>query len=161
MSSWAEKCETSKKTSDDSGMLLTEYDADVVPVASAWLALDEGARIALVEAYHRRLGIDHPQLKLHATIHAVVENQVASGDADVLDAFVRLQADGLTRHEAVHAVGQAVVEQMVEVFKSKSTAGAPAVTPYGERVRQLTADGWRLSGDGAEDLLTAKGGDSD
>jgi hypothetical protein len=141
-------------------MRLREYDADAAPAASAWLALDEGARIALVEAYHRRVGIDHPQLKLHATIHTVVENQVASGDADVLDAFVRLQADGLTRHEAVHAVGQAVVEQMVEVLKSK-TVGGQAVTPYGERVRQLTADAWRQSGDLAEAPLVAKGGDTD
>ena len=142
-------------------MPLKEYDADVAPPASEWLSLDEAVRVALVEAYHRRLGIDHPQPKLHAAIHTVVENQAAAGDGDVLDAFERLQADGLTRHEAVHAVGQAVVEQMVEVFKSKTTPGAPVPTPYSERVRQLTADGWRQSSDRTEDLLAAKGGDSD
>jgi hypothetical protein len=142
-------------------MLLTEYDADVAPAAADWLALDEAERVQLAEAYHRRLGIDHPQLKLHATIHAVVENQVASREVEVLDAFARLQKEGLTRHEAVHAVGLVVVEHMVEVFKSKTGAGTSPVTPYGERVRQLTAEVWRRSGDRTDEQLTAPGSDPD
>ena len=142
-------------------MRLTEYDADVAAPASEWLALDEAERVLLVEAYHRRLGIDHPQLKLHATLHTVVENQVAAREAHVLEAFARLQREGLTRHEAVHAIGLAVVEQMVEVFKSRTVAGSPPVMPYGERVRQLTAEVWRRSGDRAEEQLTAPGSDTD
>jgi len=142
-------------------MRLTEYDADVAPPPADWLAVDEAERVLLVEAYHRRLGIDHPQLKLHATLHTVVENQVAAREAHVLEAFARLQREGLTRHEVVHAIGLAVVEQMVEVFKAKTVAGSPPVMPYDERVRQLTAEVWRRSGDRAEELLRAPGSDSD
>ena len=74
-------------------MRLTEYDADVAPPPADWLAVDEAERVLLVEAYHRRLGINHPQLKLHATLHTVVENQVAAREADVLEAFARLQRE--------------------------------------------------------------------
>jgi hypothetical protein len=46
-----------------------------------------------------------PAADAHATIHVVVENQVALGEAVVIDALARLRADGLTRLDAVHAVG--------------------------------------------------------
>lgn len=62
---------------------MTTYDPDAGPVATEWLAIDEAERIALVESYHRRGRIRVPQLTPHATIHVVVENQIALGEAVV------------------------------------------------------------------------------
>ena len=140
---------------------MTKYDPDTTPPPADWLDLDEGERIILVEEYHRRHGITHPQLKLHSTIHTVVENQIALREPEVLEALDRLQADGLTRHDAIHALGQVVVEHMVETFKSKSSETAATVTPYAERVQRLTADDWRRSGDAVEDEVMPPVGDSD
>ena len=55
--------------------------------------------------YHRRAGIFPPNEQLHATFHVVVENQIALGDElPVRRAVDRLMAEGLDRHQAVHAV---------------------------------------------------------
>ena len=81
------------------------YEPEIAPSAAEWLAIDEAERISLVESYHRRYRTQLPQLTLHATIHVVVENQIALGEAVVIDSVARLRAEGLTRHDAVHAVG--------------------------------------------------------
>jgi len=86
------------------------YDPEVGPSSATWLRTDEGERIALVESSHRRRRIRVPRLRLHATIHVVVENQIALGEAAVIDALARLRTEGLTRHEAVHAVGMVLAE---------------------------------------------------
>ena len=78
------------------------YDPEIGTSSAEWLAIDEAERIALVESYHRRRHIRVPQSTLHATIHVVVENQIALGEAVVIDALARLRAEGLTRHDAMH-----------------------------------------------------------
>jgi hypothetical protein len=108
--------------------------------------MDEGKRIALVEAYHFAHGCDHPRPKLHAAIHTVVENQLALGEAAVVETFHRLQREGLTRHDAVHAIGSIVVDFMVEAFKSKVSGNTTPAERYLNRVRRLSADEWRRSG---------------
>jgi len=126
---------------------VTTYDPDVDPPAHAWLAMDEDERIAAVETYHRLHRIPSPQPRLHATIHTVVENQLAIGEQVVIDALGRLRSDGLTRHEAVHAIGMVVAEQIFDLLKTQSAPGPAVGASYLDRVRQLTADQWRESGD--------------
>jgi len=122
------------------------YDPDVEPSATEWLETDEAERIALVESYHRRRRIQVPQLTLHATIHAVVENQVALGEAEVVDALVRLRAEGLTRHDAVHAVGMVLAEHIYDLLKSMPAKTSDPNAPYLKRLRGLTAAEWLRSG---------------
>lgn len=122
------------------------YEPDVGPSAAEWLAIDEAARIALVESYHRRRRIRAPQLTLHATIHVVVENQIALGEAVVIDAVARLQEEGLTRHDAVHAVGMVLAEHIYELLKSPPVETSDPNAPYLDRLRRLTAAEWRRSG---------------
>ena len=81
------------------------YDPDTSTASIQWLELDESERIELVAAYHRRRKIRLPNAQLHAVIHVVVENQVALGEDVVVNALARLQAEGLNRHEALHAIG--------------------------------------------------------
>ena len=82
----------------------THYDPNKKPDASEWLAIDEHERIRLAQNYHvaSRIKLSNP--KLHALRHASVENQIAQGHGPSRRAMERLQKEGLTRHEAIHAV---------------------------------------------------------
>jgi hypothetical protein len=101
------------------------YDPEVGTSGDDWLAIDEAERIALVESYHRRRHIRVPQLTPHATIDVVVENQIALGEAVVIDALARLRAEGLTRHDAVHAIGTVLAGQIHELLKSSRDDTSP------------------------------------
>ena len=90
-------------------MALSSYDPNAAPDPQEWLALDEGERIMLCEDHHRSPSCDHPLApnpQLHAAIHNIVENQIALGDeTPVAENVDRLVRDGLSRHDAVHAIG--------------------------------------------------------
>ena len=59
------------------------YDPDNSIDQEAWVALDEGEREYLVEQYHRKKRIKVPNMRMHAMLHVVVENQIALGDSMV------------------------------------------------------------------------------
>lgn len=122
------------------------YDPEVGPSAAEWLAIDEAERIVLVESYHRRRRIRLPQLTVHATIHVVVENQIALGEVVVTDALARLRTEGLTRHDAVHAVGMVLAGQIYELLQSPPADTSDPNPPYFDRLRRLTAAEWLRSG---------------
>ena len=124
---------------------MTTYDPDKPPNASQWLAQDEGVRLMLVTNYHQGLDLPESRLRLHAAIHVVVENQIALGEEAVIDAMTRLQAEGLSRHDAVHAIGMVVSEHLFEILRTDSDDTVKKTTPYLDRLKQLTADAWRKS----------------
>ena len=100
---------------------MIKYDASRQPDPHQWLAASESERIEVVREYHRHLVEPHPDLpdpQLHASIHTIVENQVALGDeTPVLATVARLMADGLSRHEALHAVGFVLASHMADVAR--------------------------------------------
>src|SRR5438132_9770600 len=100
---------------------MDRYDPEVAPSAEAWLALDEAERIQLVEAYHRdaRAEIPRKARRLHASIHTVVENQLALNDEPVVRALARLRTEGLSRHDAVHAIGSVVAKWLYDLNKEQ------------------------------------------
>ena len=122
------------------------YDAEIGPQRDAWLATAEADRIELVESYHRRQRIQLPRPALHATIHVVVENQIGIGEDVVIEAMARLQREGLTRHESLHAVGNDLTEQLYGLMKGDVAPGSDSNSRYRERVKHLSADDWRKSG---------------
>jgi hypothetical protein len=61
-----------------------------------------------------------PNLKAHAAMHAIVENQIAVGYGPTKRAVVRLQAAGLSRHEALHAIGTVIVDFMFELSRQQT-----------------------------------------
>ena len=124
---------------------MTTYDPDKPPNASQWLAQDEGVRLMLVTNYHQGMDLPESRLRLHAAIHVVVENQIALGEEAVIDAMTRLQAEGLSRHDAVHAIGMVVSEHLFEILRTDSDDTVKKTTPYLDRLKQLTADAWRKS----------------
>ena len=122
---------------------IERYDPHHAPDPEAWLALDEGERTELVRQYHRRARVRLPNARLHATIHVVVENQVALGDEiPVRRTLERLRAEGLDRHDAVHAVGSVLAKRIYELLKEGLPAGDPN-EPYWAELESLTAEGWR------------------
>jgi len=128
--------------------MIDRYDPEIAPVSADWLALDEGERIFLVERYHRDARVDLPKAarRLHASIHVVVENQLASNDEPVARAFARLMKEGLSRHEAVHAIGCVVSENIYDILKVKD-APETARARYYAAIERLTAATWREYGD--------------
>jgi hypothetical protein len=118
------------------------YDPDTAPPPAQWLALDEQGRIMLAERYHRRAGIPLPNAKAHATIHVIVENQLALALAAVVETLERLRAEGLDRHEAIHAIGSVLAEHLVHLMRDEPGPGDPNIA-YEAALRDLTAERWR------------------
>ena len=115
------------------------------PVPDEWFALDERERVILVEEYHESEEVNLPNLRIHASFHAVVENQIASGDPpEVQVTLERLLREGLDRHEAIHAIGSVLSEQIFNVMKNPSAQKNPNKA-YIRRLKKLTAMVW-LSG---------------
>lgn len=140
-------------TLEESGGDIPEYDPFVEPDPDQWLALDEEQRIDLVMAYHRRAGIRFPRAKAHALFHVVVESQIADAGLPVRSTVERLMAEGLDRHEAIHAVGSVLAGHMndlVRKFKPGEHLDAnsdedPNVA-YFAQLEALTAEEWLRSG---------------
>ena len=131
--------------------MLTEYDASRPVDRDEWLELDDDERSFLVESYHERLDEDHPDLSteeqrtLHTTIHVIVENQVALGDGIPVQAKLdRLMAEGLGRHEAVHAIGSVLSAHMHDLMTGKVDGSAEELNArYYRELEGLTARSWR------------------
>jgi hypothetical protein len=100
-----------------------DYDPSRAPDPRAWLATPEAERVELCEKAHATPPPSHPPIenaRLHAAVHAVVENQLALGQPPhVRAALERLMAQGMTRHEAVHEVGTVVSELIFDLVKKK------------------------------------------
>lgn len=120
------------------------YDPEVLPVAAEWVELDEKERILLIEAHHRAARIKLPNAKMHAVFHAIVENQIAENLEPVVRAMARLQHEGLSRHDAVHAIGSVSAEHVFEAMKSKSPDHESTTQArFNAAVERLSANSWR------------------
>jgi len=127
---------------------MQRYDPLKAPDPEEWLSLDEQQRIDVVEEYHRLAGIRIPNAKIHAVAHAIIENQIAAGDKlPVRRTVQRLMAEGLDRHEAIHAVGMILLEFINDVMKQADTEQAERQAdpnaPYYAALEKLTAESWR------------------
>jgi hypothetical protein len=127
---------------EDEGGAIGEYDPMAEPDPSEWLALDEQERTDLVADYHRLAGISVPNAKLHAILHTIVENQIAEGDAlPVGRKLAGLMAQGLDRHEAIHAIGTVVIGHLSNLVGGPPPEGDPNA-PYFAELEELTAESW-------------------
>ena len=124
---------------------MRNYDPSVAPDSTAWLEMDEEERLETVREYHRRRRIKLPNLDAHALTHAVIENQLAEGLVPASSALNRLLAEGLDRHEAVHALGSVLMEHIWNLTNKPRGDGDPHA-PYLAALDKLTAASWRNSG---------------
>ncbi len=126
---------------------MDRYDPSQPPEPGKWLELDEQERIMLVEDHHRRARTELPNARLHAALHVVVENQLAANDEPVVRAQARLMEDGLTRHDAVHAIGSVVARHIYAVLKPQGGAEFSQARYYAD-VERLTRAKWHEDNDG-------------
>jgi hypothetical protein len=124
---------------------MRNYDPHQTPDPEQWLDLDESLRLELVATYHRSNDPDLPNATLHASFHAIVENQLAAGLAEVQNALDRLLNEGLDRHDSVHAIGSVLAEQMYGILKDSPPDGKPDLAYY-QGLEKLTAKKWLKSG---------------
>ncbi len=121
---------------------MERYDPDKPIDAEEWMALDEGVRENLVEQYHRKKRIKMPNVRMHAMFHVVVENQIALGDEiPAQKTLARLMEEGLSRHDAVHAIGSVVASHMFNLIKH-GPRSKDSNADYYRQLEELTAEGW-------------------
>ena len=127
---------------------MERYDPEIAPTGEDWLGIDEGERLLLVEEYHRDARIPMPQRarRLHASMHVIVENQLASNDEPVVRALARLMKESLSRHDAVHAIGSVVAEEIYDLLNQEDTSDTVR-TRYYAAIERLTAATWRTISD--------------
>ena len=124
-------------------MMIENYDPQHAPDPNWWLALDEQERIDLALDHHRRARVRLPNAPIHAVIHTVVETQIALGDElSVARTLDRLQAEGLERHDAVHAIGSVLAGQMHSAVMGTET-GNDLTEAYQRELDELSAESWR------------------
>jgi hypothetical protein len=123
------------------------YDPSQAPDPDEWLELDEQERLLLVERHHRRARIKMPNVTVHATIHVAVENQLAANDEPVIRAFARVMKQGLSRHDAVHAIGSVLAAYIYNALKLNGTPETLRAEYYAA-IERLTAEEWLNSNDG-------------
>lgn len=119
------------------------YDPETPPEGESWLAMDVSQRRSAIERYHRDAGIVIPNLPAHALIHMVLENQIAEGLEPVRRVLARLMAEGLERHEALHAIGSVLARRLhAAVKEQKADEGE-----YLREIESLTAEKWQAGGE--------------
>lgn len=105
------------------------YDPMVAPDPVAWQELNELDAIDLVTVYHEE------------------ENQIAIGqEIPVAATLIRLQNEGLDRHDALHALAWVLVDHMPSLLSDGGLPEDPN-TMYYKELEQLTAERWRRSAD--------------
>jgi hypothetical protein len=119
------------------------YDPNVAPDPEQWLALPEQERSDLVLGYHRQAGVSLPNEQIHAVFHVIVENQIALGDElPVRRAVDRLMAEGLDRHQAIHAAASVLSGQLSDDLRDPATRTF-STEAYKSALERLTVESWR------------------
>ena len=119
------------------------YDPTQAPDPGEWLALGEAERLEAVIRCHERLKVHVGTLQIHAAVHATVETQLAQGYQGATRALERLMAEGLDRHEATHAIGSVLAEQIRRVLQGR----AFEADEFEAALATLDAESWRGLGE--------------
>ena len=124
------------------------YNPRKPPDSEMWLSIDEQERIYLVESFHRSERIRLPNIKLHAAMHAIVENQIAEQHDPVVRAMDRLAAEGLSRHECIHAIAWVLAQELFGAMQSTSEISkVNAQARYDSAIERFSAVSWRAQAD--------------
>lgn len=125
--------------------MITSYDPFEAPEPDEWLAIGEGERVALVSIYHEdedEEEFEEDSLQVHSVVHTVVENQVALGDEyPVKQTLARLMDEGLSRHDAIHAVGSVLAKYMWQMGRGEISS-EEFTSGYFEELKTFTVQEW-------------------
>ncbi len=121
---------------------MNTYNPNTSIDAESWLALDEEARMALVYAFHSGLDLDMTEdaLRVHASLHVIIENQLAMGVELIPETFAKLKRQGLKRHEIIHAIGAIISEDIFNIASGVIDEFSPK--KYRRKLEKITAKRW-------------------
>ena len=122
---------------------MENYHPSQTPSPEEWLELDESIRNDLVRKAHEAAEIEFEEERagnMHSVIHVIVENQLALKVEPVPATISKLTRQGLSRHEAIHAIGAVLSEDIFEIIKNKQEHN---FKKYRRRLDKLTAKRWR------------------
>ncbi|MGO0305044.1 hypothetical protein ACTL6P_00275 [Endozoicomonas acroporae] len=111
---------------------------------SEWLVLDDEQRKILVSNFHESTEEefqDDGALTMHCYMHVVVENQIATNVDLVSETVTKLVRQGLSRHEALHAISAIIVEDVFDMLKG--TKSEFCLKKYRRKLEKITAKRWR------------------
>jgi hypothetical protein len=77
-----------------------------------------------------------------AVTRAYLSSYIAERLESVVRAVARLTAEGLSRHDSIHAIATVLAEHINELFNAKADEEHSAAI-YSAAVERLTARGWR------------------
>ena len=124
---------------------MNSYDPAQAPTPEVWLSRDEQERIRLVEAFHRAERIKLPNTAAHAVFHVVIENQIAEGLDSVVRAMARLETQGLSRHDCLHAIAWVFAHHFYDALHAGEKDGQTMTHErYDAAVERLDAATWRV-----------------
>jgi hypothetical protein len=127
-------------------MPIESYDPLQAPNAEEWLALGEDERMELAADHHTRARVELPNGRVHAIMHVIVDNQAAMGDATLVHEKLRqLMAQGLNRHQSIHAMASVLVKHMHEVLGG-SVPATDTAPRYYAALKRIDARKWLRSG---------------
>ena len=122
----------------------TFYNPENAPSPTDWLELPEQERIRVVSTFHMTRRLKSGNAKAHAAIHVIVENQIAMGFGPPLRAMTRLRAQGLSRHESLHAVGSVVSSYIYEAMhQSVETNSHTPQAEMNAAIERLDLESWQ------------------
>ncbi len=112
-----------------------------------WRSLGAEERVSLIEAAHVVLPAWHhpvPESRPHALLHVVAENLAARGDEiPVYAALQRLVRQGLQRHDAIHALGNACSEHARAIGSGRASPDDPPPEGQIKSAAAMTVAKWR------------------
>ncbi len=130
-------------------MTITTYDPMQAQDAAAWLDTPPEERVRLVTEYHAAAGMSGTGLRVHCGLHVTVENQIAQRDPpETAEKLRQLMAQGLDRHQAVHAIASVVLAHMRKMIgRTADRPGREALAAtYVSGLKRMNARKWLKSG---------------
>jgi hypothetical protein len=122
----------------------TFYNPDNAPNPTEWLALPEQERIRVAFMFHMARRLKSGNAKAHAAIHVIIENQIAMGFGPTVRAMTRLQTQGLSRHDSLHAIGSVVSSHIYEATRQHVETDSHTVqAAMNAAIERLDVESWR------------------
>jgi hypothetical protein len=118
-----------------------KYDANNYIDSNLWFSEDENDRYEAICQYHKKIKVKLPNIRIHSLFHVIIENQLAEGIKDVQNKLDELIADGLDRHDAIHAIGYVLSAHIYNLLKNKPEK-SDLNKEYYDKLSKLTSQSW-------------------
>ena len=125
------------------------YNPNIEPDPDWWHSLSREEKINSVLDSHSALWDEvRCNARLHAIAHVTVEDLLASGrNSPVRTTLRNLMAQGLTRHQAIHAIATVILKRITEEIRE---GNIPSLESCLKRLSTLTALSWARRGEQLE-----------